>query len=187
MTRRTERRLAVAGPTLAVVALVALAGCTISIGGPPTAEERNATVVEVVDGDTIDVQFEDGTEDTVRLLGVDTPEAYSEVKPGEFEDIPDTEAGRSCLESWGERASDYATDRLAGTDVTVATDSESDRRGSYDRLLAYVTVDNESFNHALLERGYARLYDSEFARLDEFSATERDARRNDIGLWTCAN
>src|SRR6056297_1742341 len=37
---------------------------------------RTVTVVEVVDGDTMDVRFENGTVERVRLLGVDTPEVY---------------------------------------------------------------------------------------------------------------
>ena len=32
-----------------------------------------ARVIEVIDGDTVVVEFVDGTTDTVRLLGVDTP------------------------------------------------------------------------------------------------------------------
>ncbi|MCG1003089.1 MULTISPECIES: thermonuclease family protein [Halobacterium] len=172
---------------LAVVALAASAGC---IGALTTdqqpAESRNATVVHVVDGDTVDVRFADGSEERVRLLGVDTPEVHTDVSPGEFEGVPDTEAGRSCLRSWGERASEYAIDRLAGESVTVEFDAESDRRGGYDRLLAYVVVGNESFNRALLADGYARLYDSEFTQRDDYAAVERRARENTTGLWACA-
>nr|WP_272931423.1 thermonuclease family protein [Halobacterium noricense] len=120
------------------------------------------------------------------MLGVDTPEVHTDVSPGEFEGVPDTEAGRSCLRSWGERASEYAIDRLAGESVTVEFDAESDRRGGYDRLLAYVVVGNESFNRALLADGYARLYDSEFTQRDDYAAVERRARENTTGLWACA-
>ena len=173
---------------LAVVALAASAGCVGPLtGDQQPADGRSATVVDVVDGDTVDVRFADGTEDTVRLLGVDTPEVHTEVSPGEFEGVPDTEAGRSCLRSWGERASEYATDRLAGESVTIEFDAESDRRGGYDRLLAYVVVENESFNRALLSGGYARLYDSKFTQRDDYAAVEQRARGNATGLWACAS
>ena len=183
---------------LAVVALLVLAGCTVnvSVGGqttePGPADVRTATVVHVVDGDTVDVEFENGTQERVRLLGVDTPETHTEVSPGEFEGVPDTEAGRSCLDSWGDRASEFARERLAGATVTVAVDGESDRRGSYGRLLAYVTTggnasSTESFNLALLEQGYARLYDTAFTRRDSFAAAENRARANGTGLWACAS
>ncbi|WP_336037427.1 thermonuclease family protein [Halobacterium yunchengense] len=174
---------------LAAVALLVAAGCLGSLPGSPgssPAENRTATVVDVVDGDTVDVRFADGTEDTVRLLGVDTPEVYADNSPAEFEGVPDTEAGRSCLRSWGERAGEYARDRLAGETVTVALDPESDRRGGYDRLLAYVYVDDESFNRALVESGYARLYDTEFGARDDYAALERRAREHGTGLWSCA-
>ncbi|WP_325064144.1 thermonuclease family protein [Halobacterium bonnevillei] len=122
--------------TLAVVAtatLVLLAGCSgsVTFGEPTTtaAQNQTATVVDVVDGDTVDVRFEDGTEERVRLLGVDTPEVHEDVSPGEYEGVPDTDAGRSCLRTWGERASEYADQRLAGETVTVEFDPVSDRRG----------------------------------------------------------
>jgi micrococcal nuclease len=182
---------------VAVVALVAVAGCTVSLdlGGSASTETRTATVVYVVDGDTVDVEFADGNEDTVRLLGVDSPEVSGDVSPREFEGVPDTERGRECLQRWGERASEYARDRLAGETVTVRLDPESDERGYYDRLLAYIVVgnasetaaDGESFNRALLANGYARLYDSEFTERDDYAAVEERARENDTGLWACAS
>ncbi|MFB6269919.1 MAG: thermonuclease family protein [Halobacterium sp.] len=174
---------------LAVTALVALAGCSVSFTGDQqvAGANRTATVVHVVDGDTVDVQFTDGTEERVRLLGVDTPEVHGDVSPGEFEGVPDTEAGRACLRTWGERASDYAVERLDGQTVTVEFDPVSDRRGGYDRLLAYVVVGNESFNRALVARGYARLYDTEFTQRDAYARLERQARQNDTGLWSCAS
>jgi micrococcal nuclease len=177
---------------LAVVALLALAGCTVNVslgdGGDP-AQSRTATVTEVVDGDTIDVRFADGSEERVRLLGVDTPEVYAETSAGEFEGVPDTDRGRECLREWGERASAFAERELAGATVTVRTDTEADRRGGYGRLLAYVTVDgsDESFNYALLTDGYARLYDSPFSRLHAYEDAERAAQRNGTGLWACAS
>jgi micrococcal nuclease len=176
---------------LAVAVLVLTAGCTVnvSVDGTTTtpAETRTATVVDVVDGDTIDVRFDDGTTDRIRLLGVDTPEVHTEIAPAEYEGIPDTEAGRSCLDTWGDRASEFATERLAGRTVTVVTDPVADRRGGYDRLLAYVEVDGESFNYALLEHGYARLYDTEFSERDRFAAAESQAQTKGTGLWSCAS
>jgi micrococcal nuclease len=178
---------------LALAVLVALAGCAVDVSPgsdtTPTAGERTATVVEVVDGDTLDVRFADGSEDRVRLLGVDTPEVHGDNSPGEFEGVPDTEAGRTCLADWGGRATAFAEDRLAGETVVVETDAEADRRGGYDRLLAYVTVEggDESFNRALLADGYARLYDTEFTQRDAFAATERSAMENGTGLCACAS
>ena len=182
---------AVTRRALAVAVLVALSGCAVDVSPgtdpTPTAGERTATVVEVVDGDTLDVRFQDGSEDRVRLLGVDTPETHVDNSPGEFEGVPDTDAGRTCLAGWGERATAFAEDRLAGETVVVETDPTADRRGGYDRLLAYVTVEggDASFNQELLADGYARLYDTEFTHRDAYAAVEQGARANATGLWTC--
>jgi micrococcal nuclease len=174
--------------------LAVSAGClgvevdTASSTATPTAgAEPTVRVTDVVDGDTIDVRFPDGREDTVRLLGVDTPEVHVENDPAEFEGVPDTETGRSCLRRHGERASAFAVDRLADRRVTLQFDAAAGRRGGYDRLLAYVVVDGASFNAALLERGHARLYDSSFRERDRYASLEREARDAGRGVWACAS
>ncbi|MFB6293372.1 MAG: thermonuclease family protein [Halonotius sp.] len=181
----------------AVIAVVLLAGCsgtapvptpdskpTVASNGTIDGTSLNVTVTHVVDGDTVDIRYANGSTDTVRLLGVDTPETPpTTVSPGEFEGIPDSEAGRDHLRAWGERATDFAERELAGQKVRLVVDPEADRRGGYGRLLAYIYVDGENFNRALLTDGFARLYDSEFTRRDEFAASERTARREAVGLW----
>lgn len=141
------------------------------------------TVTRVVDGDTVDVRFADGRTDRVRLLGVDAPETRADTDSAEFEGVPDTPAGREWLRRWGEAATDFAVRRLDGGTVDLAVDPTADRRGGYDRLLAYLFVGESSFNRALLERGLARLYDTAFERRDAFAAAERRARDADRGVW----
>lgn len=189
----TRRRAAAA--LLAV--LLAATGCVnvdVTVGEPavtPDAggagEGANATVLRVVDGDTVRVEFANGTRDTVRLLGVDTPEPTNRNDPTEFPGVPDTEAGRACLLDWGTQASAYADRHLAGEEVRVAFDALSERRGYFGRLLAYVHVDGDSFNRMLLADGYARVYESRFELREEYRRVADEARRNDRGLWgACA-
>lgn len=184
---------------LGLVALVAVsAGCAgvgpapLGPGAPgesPTAVDASTDrihtvdVVDVVDGDTMDVRYANGTSETVRLLGVDTPEVTGEPTPSEFEGIPDTEAGRDWLREWGYRASDYARAELAGETVRIEVDARSDVRGSYGRLLVYLYVDGDLFNLALLERGYARLYDTQFSKRAAFSEAAERANAEGVGLW----
>ena len=182
-----------------IVGLVVSAGCISSVGTPESGstaspatdspgrpgERLTVTVIDVVDGDTIDVEYANGTHDTVRLLGVDTPEVHTETQPAEFAGVPQTTAGEQCLRRAGENASAYATDRIAGESVRLTFDPESERRGYYGRLLAYVSVDGESLNHALVRAGHARVYETEFTqreRYEEAAAAARSARR---GLWSC--
>lgn len=193
----SDRSTAVAA-LLAV--LVLLAGCTVSLqttdygaepeesvlssGGPDEGNAWEVTVTRVVDGDTVEARFPNGEVEELRLLGVDTPETYEEgTSPGEFEGVPDTEAGRQHLLTWGEQASAFARDELAGETVRVAVDPDADRRGGYGRLLVYVYVDGELFNERLLAEGYARLYDTEFTLRDEFASVEAAARNEERGLW----
>ncbi|WP_233204245.1 lamin tail domain-containing protein [Halegenticoccus soli] len=190
---------------LAAVAalLLATAGCLSPLGSPDagaspgrsvptatphpsTAPTATATVVEVVDGDTVKVRYPNGSRDTVRLVGVDTPEVHVRDDPTEYEGVPDTERGRRCLRGHGDRASDYATERLDGETVELGFDENEGRRGYYGRLLAYVYVGGEQFNYRLVREGYARAYDSGFVERERYEAAEADARADGRGLWSCA-
>lgn len=186
-------------PVLVVAVSLIFSGCVSidSASGPhvdldgssPTGVpdgDVTVTIERVVDGDTFKVSYRNGTADTIRLIGVDTPEVHAENTPAEFEGVPETAAGRDCLGRWGERASTYATNALSGVTVQLAFDENLDRRGYYGRLLAYVIVDGRSFNRRLVTHGYARVYDSEFSRRATYLDLESNARADAIGLWECA-
>ena len=153
----------------------------------PDRQERTefqVTVVEVVDGDTMDIRYQNGETDTVRLLGVDTPEVHTGTDPAEWEGIPETEAGRSHLRDWGHKASEFARTELeAGEEIRIVVDEQADRRGGYDRLLVYLYDDGALFNRQLIDQGYARLYDTTFSKHDSFAEAEATARENSVGAW----
>lgn len=117
-----------AGFVLAVPGVVpaiegALQSAARAVGGFVTpAEAQPATVVRVVDGDTVEVAI-GVSERTVRLIGVDTPESVS------------ADESRNCEE--GVAASDNTKALLPpGTQVWLVRDvSDTDR---YGRLLRYV-------------------------------------------------
>ena len=140
-------------------------------------------VTRVVDGDTMEVRFPNDEVDTLRLLGVDTPETYGQNDPAEFEGIPENTAGRDHLSNWGERASAFATEELEGEQVRIETDPEADPRGSYGRLLVYLYKDGTDFNRELIDQGLARMYDSSFSKRSEYTDAEAQAQREDVGLW----
>ncbi|PSQ17382.1 endonuclease [Halobacteriales archaeon QS_8_69_26] len=148
-----------------------------------TGEEWTVTVEKVIDGDTFRVRFPDGSTDTVRLLGVDTPEVHVSNQPEEFEGVPDTEAGHAWLRDWGHKASEFARQTVADEEVRIAVDETADRRGSFGRLLVYVYSDGDLFNRQLIDQGYASVYPSTFAKRSAFEAAERTAREEGIGVW----
>lgn len=150
------------------------------------SDESNNTVtvevVDVVDGDTMDIEYENGTDDTVRLIGVDTPEVYTDVSPEEYEGVPDTEPARQCLNRYGDEASTFAEQELTSETVQLRFDQLSDRRGSFDRLLVYIMYDGENFNHLLIDEGLARVYDSTFTDSERFYDTEASEQENQTGI-----
>ncbi len=160
------------------------AGCAGTIGDG-RADRYDATVIDVVDGDTIDVRLADGSTDTVRLLGVDTPEVRGSTDPTEFEGVPDTSAARECLRAVGENATRFTADLVADRAVRLELDPEADRRGGYDRLLAYVYHGETQLNERLLEEGYARVYVTDFTELDRFREVAATARADNRGVWRC--
>lgn len=164
---------------LIFLALLTLTAYTHS---PDSSENYNATLVDVTDGDTIDVTV-NGRKDTVRFLGVDTPETQAENAPSEF-GLANTSSNRACLRRYGEEATQFVENNLDKT-IEIRTDSEADRRGSYGRLLAYIYNGNESLNRMLLEEGLARMYESSFSKREEYSRLEKQAREEDLGVWSC--
>jgi micrococcal nuclease len=202
--KHSGRFVPVAGPavhmsgpsrrTVAVLAigLLAAAGCVgVVLDGaqadqPPDADQA-VRVTHVVDGDTIDVRFRDGSEDRVRLVGVDTPEVHVATDPGEYPGVANTSAGRACLRAAGHDASNFTVQRVGGESVGLAYDPHTDRRGGYDRLLAYVLLDNESLNYELVRTGHARVYETEFTRRHRYEDAKTTAREAGRGLWGCAS
>jgi micrococcal nuclease len=153
-----------------VLVVVILAAA--SIGGWRLGEARRAataewTVVAVLDGDTIRVE-RDGNADTVRLLGIDTPETHHPRKP---------------VECFGPEAASYTEAKLQGRPVQLEADIEA--RDRYGRRLAYVIVDGARFNDQLLRLGYARLLviEPNHAHARTMLQEELDAKRAGRGLW----
>jgi micrococcal nuclease len=124
-------------------------------------------VTRVVDGDTIDVQI-DGTEYTVRYIGIDTPETVHPSQP---------------VGCFGPEASARNKALVEGQTVGLEKDvSETDRFG---RLLRYVWVGGEMVNAALVRDGYAQssTYPPDVKHQDLFIELQRQAREAGRGLW----
>ena len=134
----------------------------------------DATIVRVVDGDTV-VARSRGFDTPVRLLGIDTPETHRPATP---------------VQCWGPEAS-ARTARLLppGTAVRLVTDPGQDTRDRYARLLAYVYRGDRatSVNLALVATGYARAYVYDRSRPFRYAAAylraESRARAARRGLW----
>lgn len=181
--RPTAALLAVALLTAALLALGA-AGAGAEAGRPAVydvtaaglqrfqdadlRQMTRATVTRHVDGDTFDVAITDPpagmrTAETIRLLGIDTPELG---------------------EPLGAEAQDLTARRAGGGPVYLALDFR--RRDRFDRLLAFVYLrDGTLLNAELLRNGLAVVYraDDLMYFFAQFEDLERDARQEGIGLW----
>jgi micrococcal nuclease len=161
-----------------IVAVALLCACRSGDAAPastgPGDLEANATVVRVVDGDTIVADF-DGRRETVRLIGIDTPET---VKP----DAP--------VECFGLEASAF-TARLLPDGMPIRVERDVEARDDYGRLLGYVYVagDGETggtfVNLEIVRQGYATLltFPLNVTHVDELVAAAESAERQNLGLW----
>ena len=149
-----------------------------NISGIPTPSASISAelvkVVRAIDGDTIKLE----TGQTVRYIGIDTPELHHPKKK---------------LECFGKEARDKNKELVEGKLVRLEKDiSETDK---YWRLLRYVYVSTtaspsgEFVNDLLVREGYA--YASTFPPdvkfSDHFRILEGDARKNLKGLWSKCN
>jgi micrococcal nuclease len=151
---------------LSVAAVFLLvSGCSTAATGK---SGRTPVIVErVVDGDTVEIKLQ-GTQRTVRLIGIDTPETK---KPG------------TPVKFYGPQASEYSKKRLAGNEVELEWDTE--RTDKYGRDLAYVWIGPELFNETLVKEGYARIstFPPNVKYVDRFTRAQKQARQNGKGLW----
>lgn len=136
---------------------------------PETAEEEFFEVVKVIDGDTITIKINDKNE-TVRLIGLDTPETH------------DARTGVQCF---GKEATEKLKS-VIGDRVAVERDEREGERDKYKRLLAYIYTEEGLFlNKYMIEQGYAYeyTYDDPYKYQKEFKAAEADAKAKKRGLW----
>ena len=122
------------------------------------------TCTRVIDGDTIVLN---GNE-TVRLIGVDTPETKNPRKP---------------VEVFGQEAYEFTKSLVEGKKVRLEYDQ--DKVDKYDRTLAYVYLDDGTFlNAQIILQGYGHAYTAfPFKYMENFRNYERMARERGLGLW----
>lgn len=139
---------------------------------------ESATVVKIIDGDTIDVLY-NGEIQKIRLVGIDTPEPYSKNNTKKWYGLPNEH-----LNVWGIKAKDYAYERLNNKEVNISYDSIQGKKDEYGRTLAYIIVDRNNFNLELVENGYARVYTEKSSDLYwKLIEAQTKARINHVGLW----
>lgn len=137
-------------------------------------------VISVVDGDTLHVRYDDGRQEKVRIIGIDSPELARDGQPAEF---------------YADQARDYVADLLLDRTVYLEQDhSDTDR---YGRQLRYVwltqpdritadAVQEHLVSSILLSQGYATFVEIGLDNKYELILrdNEKQARADRLGLWS---
>jgi micrococcal nuclease len=124
------------------------------------AEQWNALVTRVVDGDTYIVQLESGKKERVRIFGIDTPEY----------DQP-----------YGDSATIWVTQRILDQQVTLSTKN----RDRWNRIIAEVHLsDGKNLAEELVSRGLAWWWPQYAPEEESLKNYQARAQKEKIGLWS---
>ena len=151
---------------------------------PLSLARAPATVVRVVDGDTLEITLA-GRPEKVRLIGVDTPEKFDSDKLRR--EVERTGQDEQTIKALGEQASAF-TKRLVQAGDAVQLEYGQEPRDKYRRLLAFVWLSNgKMLNETIICAGYATAltrYPFRSEYMERFRACERTAREQGRGLWS---
>lgn len=133
-------------------------------------------VTSITDGDTIKVDI-GGRIETVRFIGMDTPETKDPRKP---------------VQCFGQEASSKMQSFAQSKYVRLEADASQGDRDKYGRLLRYVYLeDGRNIAYEMIKGGYAHEYTYKvpYKYQEQFKAALAHARSVNAGLWspqTCA-
>ena len=150
----------------------ALSGGVVAVAEDvDTGWTPNAVVERIIDGDTLVAKVGDHSE-TVRLIGIDTPESVAPTRP---------------VQCYGKEASLHLEALLpAGTEITLVRDAEA--RDIYDRLLGYVVRSRDGLfvNLELVATGHAAVlnYPPNDHYAHALARVEAEAVAAGRGLWS---
>ena len=123
-----------------------------------------------VDGDTFKIVMDNEIK-TVRMLAIDTPESVHPTKE---------------VEKYGKESSKYTCDLLTNAKkIELEYDNNSDKKDKYDRVLAWIWVDDILLQDELVKNGYAEvayLY-GDYKYIDTLKDHQSVAEASKIGIW----
>lgn len=136
----------------------------------PVYAKEKVEFSNCTDGDTFKIIYNNEIK-TVRLLAVDTPESVHTKKEVEY---------------YGKEASDYTCNVLKKANkIELEFDENSDKLDKYDRLLAWVFIDDKLLQESLIEGGYAKvayLYGN-YKYTTKLQELQEIASNKNIGVW----
>ena len=128
-------------------------------------------IIQVVDGDTIRIEV-DGVVESVRIIGMDTPEVVDPRKP---------------VQCFGVEASNQAKKLLSSQTITLEIEESQGTRDKYHRLLGYVIMpDGRDFGTVMISTGYAYeyTYNTPYKKQSIYREAQAEAMEAELGLWS---
>lgn len=142
-------------------------GDSLGINNPCIQEKITVTLSSCIDGDTAKFIIDEKIQST-RFLAIDTPESTNQ------------------QELWGKEASDFTCNILSNTKkIELEFDSNSDKYDKYNRLLAWIWVDNNLLQDQIIKEGLgevAYLY-NDYKYTTQLLDSQEIAKSNNIGIW----
>jgi micrococcal nuclease len=162
-------------------AIISLA-LTFSLASPVLSGADLVTVGRVVDGDTLKIIYQ-GQEESIRLIGIDTPESKKNKKA--YKDAGRSGQDIEQITAMGKRAADFVRDVVRKGD-RVSIEFDTQKRDRYSRLLGYVYLENgRMLNEEIIRAGYASpmTIPPNVKYQDRFLKAYREAREARRGLF----
>lgn len=169
--RRRYKAGSMAGLILALVIILAQQmGWLESV--KQTAQTNQPGLYQITkfdDGDTVQVDMNGRTE-TIRFIGVDTPETHDP---------------RKAVQCFGLAAAAFTNNMIGNSQVRLEADPLSTNRDRYNRLLRFIYLpDGTLVNGEIIKQGYGfAVTGFPHSRLEEFRTYEKEAREQNKGLW----
>ena len=137
---------------------------------PIGSDRQIATLVRVVDGDTIRVEV-NGRENTIRIIGLDTPESVDPRKP---------------VECFAREATAELKRLLSDETIYLESDTSQGEQDKYGRLLRHVfTKQGQNVAREMIAHGYGHeyTYDDAYRYQSDFREAQASAESRLLGLW----
>jgi micrococcal nuclease len=133
----------------------------------PLNINAKVTLNRCIDGDTAVFNIENKVQ-TVRFIAIDTPESTNK------------------KEFYGKEASTYTCDKLTNSnDIVLELDANSDDYDRYNRMLAWIFVDDILLQDDIIKNGYGKvayIY-GEYKYTNKLYDSQMYAKENKLGIW----
>lgn len=139
----------------------------------------DALITKCADGDTC-TAVTNGVEETIRMIGIDTPESVHPSKP---------------VECYSLEASNYTKQELVGKMVILEDDKTQESTDKYGRSLRYIYYNKvckingdcqaDFFNLNVIKKGYGKeyTYSKAYKYQAAFKDAQEQAKNSSAGLW----